>query len=271
MVQQVVEFFQNIDATKIITIAVIWFAVFCTFSYAKKANMVWLAVIETIGILVIFGLSFLNLKNLEFLVYFIMIAFVVCNVVLMGKELRHDLFKMTRKQSNIPQVMGDVLSEDLNEMVDAITKTCQDLSKNDVGALIVIADSLPDSILDSGTRINADVSAELLEALFFPKAPLHDGAVIISGNKIVAAGCYLPLTQTLALPKELGTRHRAALGICETDPALTAIVVSEETGIISAMHDGKIKRYLDVETLQMVLHFAVGLAEPDEEQIIWGE
>ncbi|MBO5772662.1 MAG: diadenylate cyclase [Clostridia bacterium] len=271
MVQQVVEFFQNIDATKIITIAVVWFAVFCTFSYAKKANMVWLAVIETIGILVIFGLSFLNLKNLEFLVYFIMIAFVVCNVVLMGNELRHDLFKMTRKQSNIPQVMGDVLSEDLNEMVDAITKTCQDLSKNDVGALIVIADSLPDSILDSGTRINADVSAELLEALFFPKAPLHDGAVIISGNKIVAAGCYLPLTQTLALPKELGTRHRAALGICETDPALTAIVVSEETGIISAMHDGKIKRYLDVETLQMVLHFAVGLAEPDEEQIIWGE
>ena len=153
--------------------------------------------------------------------------------------------------------MGDVLSEDLNEMVDAITKTCQDLSKNDVGALIVIADSLPDSILDSGTRINADVSAELLEALFFPKAPLYDGAVIISGNKIVAAGCYLPLTQTLALPKELGTRHRAALGICETDPALTAIVVSEETGIISAMHDGKIKRYLDVETLQMVLQLAL--------------
>ncbi|MBQ2723902.1 MAG: DNA integrity scanning protein DisA nucleotide-binding domain protein [Clostridia bacterium] len=271
MVEQIIQFFQNIDATKIATAITLWFVLFCSFSYAKKANMVWLAIFETLVIFAVFGLSFLNPVHFDVLVYIVLLAIVLCNVSLLTPEIRHDLFKLTRKQSNIPQVMGDVLTEDLNEMVEAITKTCQDLSKNDVGALIVIADSLPDSILDSGTRINADVSAELLEALFYPKAPLHDGAVIISGNKIIAAGCYLPLTQTLALPKELGTRHRAALGICETDPALTAIVVSEETGIISAMHDGKIKRYLDVETLEMVLHFAVGLAEPDEEQIIWGE
>ncbi|MFU8794833.1 MAG: diadenylate cyclase, partial [Dethiobacteria bacterium] len=96
------------------------------------------------------------------------------------------------------------------------------------------------------------VTAELLVNIFFPRSPLHDGAVIIQGNQIVAAGCYLPLTEDSNLGKELGTRHRAGIGITEISDAV-AIIVSEETGIISLAHDGVLTRYLDEKKLKAVL------------------
>ena len=98
---------------------------------------------------------------------------------------------------------------------------------------------------------------------------MHDGAVIVKGNKILSAGCFLPLTQEAGVAKELGTRHRAALGITEESNVM-AIVVSEETGIISAMHDGKVKRYLDAEQLREILYCAMGLSDEGEEEKIWG-
>jgi diadenylate cyclase len=107
------------------------------------------------------------------------------------------------------------------------------MAKQDIGALIIITPSTVDAhILDSGTFLNANLSAPLLESIFNTKAPLHDGAVIVKGNKIISAGCFLPLTQDITLPKELGTRHRAAIGITEESNVM-AIVVSEESGIIS--------------------------------------
>ncbi|MEG1707058.1 MAG: DNA integrity scanning protein DisA nucleotide-binding domain protein, partial [Clostridia bacterium] len=89
--------------------------------------------------------------------------------------------------------------------------------------MILISDNISDSILESGTSIDAKLSSELLETIFFPKSPLHDGAVVINGDRVVSAGCYLPLTSKLDLSKELGTRHRAAIGISESNPTLTAI------------------------------------------------
>ncbi|MEG2015108.1 MAG: DNA integrity scanning protein DisA nucleotide-binding domain protein, partial [Clostridia bacterium] len=122
----------------------------------------------------------------------------------------------------------------------------------------------------SGTSIDAKLSSELLETIFFPKSPLHDGAVVINGDRVVSAGCYLPLTSKLDLSKELGTRHRAAIGISESNPTLTAIVVSEETGIISAMHDGKMKRYLSNDDLKQVLEVAFYLTDLEAERELWG-
>ncbi|MCJ7806443.1 MAG: DNA integrity scanning protein DisA nucleotide-binding domain protein, partial [Clostridia bacterium] len=105
---------------------------------------------------------------------------------------------------------------------------------------------------DTGISVEGVVSAELLVNIFFPRSPLHDGAVIIQGNQIVASGCYLPLTEDPTLGKELGTRHRAGIGITEHSDAV-AIIVSEETGIISVAHDGVLTRYLDEKKLQAML------------------
>ena len=128
------------------------------------------------------------------------------------------------------------------------------MSKNDVGAIIVLSTgNFPGQILDSGVRLDSDISSEIIESVFFPKTPLHDGAMIISGTKIVAAGCFLPLSQNVDnIPKDLGSRHRAGIGVTETIDVMS-FVVSEETGIISIARAGKITRYADTETLRKTL------------------
>jgi diadenylate cyclase len=130
-----------------------------------------------------------------------------------------------------------------------IIKALQNMSKNNVGALIVLSKgSLPKQVLQSGVTINSEISTQMLEGIFFPKAPLHDGAVVIQGHKIQAAGCFLPLTQKTSYPKEYGTRHRAGIGITEVANVIS-LVVSEETGIISIIKQGQVTRYADYDML----------------------
>ncbi len=139
-------------------------------------------------------------------------------------------------------------------IMDEVIRAVQHMSKNDIGALIVLSKkNLPEGIISSGTVINADINASMIEAVFYPKAPLHDGAMIIEGEKIHAAGCFLPIIENDSLPQEIGSRHRAALGVTNV-ASVTAIVVSEETGIISIMKNGEIiKRYASDADLKNVL------------------
>jgi len=139
-------------------------------------------------------------------------------------------------------------------IIDETVRAVQNMSKNDIGALIVLSnDNLPEGIIESGTVINAEITSQMIEAVFYPKAPLHDGALIIEGNKIYAAGCFLPIAQNENLPKDMGSRHRAALGVT-TVASVTAIVVSEETGIISIVKNGEIKKkYADAADLKNAL------------------
>ena len=126
--------------------------------------------------------------------------------------------------------------------------------KDNIGALIILAnDNLPAQVLESGVILDADISAQLIEGIFFPKAPLHDGAMVINNYKIQAAGCFLPLTQNVNIPKELGTRHRAGIGVTETSN-VTALIVSEETGVITIAQRGKISRYADYDALRHALN-----------------
>lgn len=145
-------------------------------------------------------------------------------------------------------------SPETEACIEAIIKACQNMSKNDVGALIVLSNgNLPKQILESGTMINADISQQMIEGIFFPKAPLHDGALIVQEHKLLAAGCFLPLTQNNEkYSKELGTRHRAGVGITEVTN-VTSIIVSEETGVISIVKQGKIERYADYNMLRREL------------------
>ena len=144
--------------------------------------------------------------------------------------------------------------EKIQNCITEIIKALQNMAKNDVGAIIVLSNNnIPTQIIDSGVKLDSDISSELIESVFFPKTPLHDGAMIINGTKIVAAGCFLPLSQNGDnIPKDLGTRHRAGIGVTETIDVMS-IIVSEETGIISVARAGKITRYADAEILKNTL------------------
>lgn len=181
-------------------------------------------------------------------------VFLIAVLVLYSVEIRRLIWD--RKNMRMIDVRHDNLSIDeerAKTCVNEIIKALQNMSKNDVGAIIVLASSnVPNQILDSGVMINSDVSSELIESVFFPKTPLHDGAMIINGTKITAAGCFLPLSQKDNIPKDLGTRHRAGLGVSESLDVVS-IIVSEETGIISIARGGQITRYADSEMLKKVL------------------
>lgn len=134
-------------------------------------------------------------------------------------------------------------------IVENITRACLNLSKRRVGALIVFEQKMSiNDIVQTGIYINSEISSQIIENIFEPNTPLHDGAVIIRGNRIVAASCILTLSQNAKISKELGTRHRAALGITENSDAI-ALIVSEETGVISIAEKGNLQRHIDKEQL----------------------
>ncbi len=149
--------------------------------------------------------------------------------------------------------------EELSAAARDIVRAVQNMAKNDIGGIIIIAPtSVPEHILSSGTQMNALLSTPLLESIFNKKSPLHDGAVIVKGNRILASGCFLPLSQEITISKDLGTRHRAAIGITEESDVM-AIVVSEETGVISIAQNAQLKRYMTPEKLLDHIEKAFGI------------
>ncbi len=173
-------------------------------------------------------------------------------IIVFQPELRRFLEQMGSKR------LGDIFgSEDIpDEIESAITQTVvayTALSKDKVGALTVFErkNSL-DDVIKTGTVLDATVSSELLKNIFWPKAPMHDGAVIIRGGRVAGAGCMLPLSGNVNLSRELGMRHRAGIGMSEHTDAVVAIV-SEETGSISVAVGGMLKRHLAPETLERLL------------------
>ncbi len=191
--------------------------------------------------------------------YGVLLVFIAI-IIMFPQELRRTMWKLASKTGTETfNVEYDCTEEELRKAVADIVKAVLNMSKDNVGALIVITtQSVPQHILDSGTELGAKLSQPLIECLFNTGADLHDGAVFIHGDKILAAGCFLPLSQNQNLPKELGTRHRAALGISEQYSVLT-IVVSEETGVISVARDGNLDRYYDASMLTDVIEQTYGL------------
>jgi diadenylate cyclase len=146
-------------------------------------------------------------------------------------------------------------SADVEPVIASVVKACEFLSKNRFGALIAIEGRVGlRELIERATPINADVSAELLQAIFWPNSPLHDMGVVVRGSYILAAGVQFPLAEPADMPdKRLGTRHRAALGLARVTDTIV-IVVSEETGAISMAHHGRLQRWLTIEGLQSELH-----------------
>ncbi len=144
-------------------------------------------------------------------------------------------------------------TEAVKQMIMPIVMACMNMSKKKVGALIVIQRATPlDDIMSTGEKINADINQLLIENIFFKNSPLHDGAMIIASHRIASAGCILPVSHDLNIPKDLGLRHRAALGITHESDCI-AIVVSEETGGISVAIRSKFQLRLSAEKLESIL------------------
>ncbi|MBQ9714044.1 MAG: diadenylate cyclase [Clostridia bacterium] len=186
---------------------------------------------------------------------FLMFVFIVSATMLMlfsmeVKKYFWDVHKTTEKSVEKSTGGTEAVSQaETERCMSNIVKALQNMSKNNVGALIVLSKgALPKQVVQSGVSINAEISTQMLESVFFPKSPLHDGAMVIHGHKIQAAGCFLPLTQKTSYPKEYGTRHRAAIGITEVANVIS-LVVSEETGIISIVKQGMVTRYADYDML----------------------
>lgn len=205
------------------------------------------------GVLVLLAVAFLSdilqLHVLNFIMRGTLAVGVLALIILFQPELRRALERMGR--GSLFRIKGDPLDkEKAKDVVAEFVEAAEDMAAERTGALIVFErDTSLTDIIESGTVINADVSAQMIENIFYKGSPLHDGAMIVRGTKLHAAGCVLPLTDNMEIPKSLGTRHRAGIGISEKSDALV-LIVSEETGIITLVEDGVLERYLDGKTLE---------------------
>ena len=229
-------------------IAAIFYYVFKILKVNKGSKFI---AVVTVAVIVS-GLAFaLTDKFSQELLIIVILMIALLIFTMFHTEIKRTLLdsniKKSKKQDNITVTGVELIIE---ETVRAV----QNMSKKDIGALIVLSnENLPEGIIESGTVVNADITAQMIEAVFYPKAPLHDGAMVIEGTKIYAAGCFLPLAQSEKLPKDMGSRHRAALGVTSV-ASVTAIVVSEETGIISIAKNGVIrKKYADAADIKNAL------------------
>ena len=191
-----------------------------------------------------------ELRAFNWLVRSAIPALLVSIPVIFQPELRRALERLGRTGTLLA---SSTRERDMGEVIEGIAVACQALSERRHGALIVLErETGLGEYIDTGIGMDAAVTAELLETIFYPNTSLHDGAVIIRGRRIVAAACVLPLAEDLAGERYLGTRHRAALGATVGTDAV-AVVVSEESGIISIAHNGRMIRRLDASRLQNIL------------------
>ena len=188
---------------------------------------------------------------------------VLALIILFQPEIRRILEQMGSRRFMAfltPAVSAGLMEQMISQTVLA----CTEMSQSRTGALIVFEREIKlDELVRSGTVLDASVSSELLKNIFFVKAPLHDGAVIIRNGRILGAGCVLPLSKNVNLSRDLGTRHRAGIGMSENSDAIS-VIVSEETGTISVANGGMLKRHLKAETLENLLRNELLTAEEAE-------
>lgn len=262
-------FFQVLKLTDIIDIFLIALIVYQLLKILKETRAMQLVK----GIFVLFLIlqvsSWAHLNTLNYLMRNAMQVGLFAIVVIFQPELRSLLEKMGR--SNVGRIIdvatGNTGDDDfaVSEIVHAATN----MSSTKTGALIVIErETKLGDVIRTGTLLDAEVSSSLLENIFFPKTPLHDGAVIIRGDRIHTAGCFLPLTSNTNLSRDLGTRHRAALGISEASDAIV-VIVSEETGKISIAINGSLTRNLTESTLKTALSKALAKKDTRDRLKFW--
>ncbi|MBQ8341425.1 MAG: diadenylate cyclase CdaA [Clostridia bacterium] len=249
------------DALDILALAVIFFALF-RFARDRRAGKLLKGILVMVGLYAVSVL--LDLSALRYL----MGGFFGYGVIALAIIFQPELRSVMERIGSVPGIHGfKNISAEQKHMtlspagVDAIVEAVKDMSFAKTGALVVIERTTRiGEYIRTGTTLNADLTPELLRAVFFDKAPLHDGAVIVRGGRIYAAGCYLPLSEQTDIFKGLGTRHRAAIGLSEQSDSVI-VVVSEETGTISVAYKGELFREFTSVSLRRKLFELLGKQE----------
>lgn len=245
---------QSIEWSDVAEIIILAFLIYHIMLWIKTTRA-WALVKGFIVILVFLLIAFLcEMDTILWIAARIFNIGILAIVIVFQPELRRALEQLGQKN-----IIADILTLDgskeetekfSDRTADAIVKACVEMSKVKTGALIVIENNVPLGEYErTGITLDAQISSQLLINIFEHNTPLHDGAIIVRGNRVVSATCYLPLSDNMALSKELGTRHRAAVGISEVSDAMT-IVVSEETGAISVSQQSELKRNVTAEVLR---------------------
>ncbi|MCK4538845.1 MAG: diadenylate cyclase CdaA [Candidatus Krumholzibacteria bacterium] len=246
----------TIDILDIIIVAFLFYRLFLLFRGTRATQMF-------IGLFLLIILSFvaqwLNLNALNWILSSLKTVWVIAFVILFQPELRKALTQMGQNR-----FIGMFLKVEESGTISEIVRACHQLTQKGLGAIIVIEQDVGlRNYIETGTSLDAKVTSDLLVTVFTPPSPLHDGAVIIEKNRVLAAGCILPLSQNPRLGRALGTRHRAGLGLSEETDAIT-IIVSEETSMISLARSGKLKRKLDINSLRNELVELIGVKAKEQ-------
>ena len=266
LAQRIVNFILSLQVWDVLDILVIAFLVYQLLLLVRKTNTSRILK-GVMLVLLALWLSSGRLRALNFLLGHIVDIGILALLVLFQPEIRRVLEQMGSSRLNVfglfsrPQVDKQTIERAIAETVSA----CGEMSKSRTGALIVFERDIQlDEMLRSGTKLDAEVSSELLKNIFFVKAPMHDGAVIVRKGRVLGAGCMLPLSRNVNLSRDLGMRHRAGIGMSENSDAVV-VLVSEETGSISVAVGGMLKRHLMTETLEQLLRNEL---VPQQEDIV---
>jgi diadenylate cyclase len=260
-------FLQNFGWRDVLDIAVVALLLYQLLKLIRGTQAAQLLV--GLGVIVAVGLAAeaLNLRLLQFIFRNGGQAIVIAAVILFQPELRRALDQVGRL-SRVRSLLGHHVGEAMQRLVDEVIRAASSLSERKTGALIVFErETGLENIATTGVRIDGEVTAEMLATIFMPGTSLHDGAVIIRDARLIAAGCVLPLAETIPGVGRMGTRHRAAVGLTLQSDAVV-LIVSEETGLISLALEGRITRGLDLKVLRTTLMTLTGVDAPVRQRIM---
>ena len=256
-----IEEFRFIDILDILLVSIIIYYI-VKFIRERRASKLATGVVIVLAVLIVSLV--LEMRAMSFLLSNVVQIGLIALVILFQPELRAALEKVG--SSSFKTFKNTISKEKGIAESDNIANICQavsELAREYTGALIIIERNTPlGDIIKTGTVINADICVEMLKNIFFNKAPMHDGAVVIHNNRIFAAGCFLPMSKNDDIIKDLGTRHRSAIGMSEESDAVV-IVVSEETGTISIALNGELRRNYDYNSLKHELNALLGASDPE--------
>ena len=242
----------SIKITDLIDIVIVAFLLYKMFGFIKetRAQQLFRGILLIVAVFIVSEVF--NLSLLNWLMSRLITVGLIAVVILFQPEIRRALEQLGRR-GVLRNQFKDINKESAYATVHMLVDAVDDFSSSKTGALIAIeGETMLTDIIETGVVMDSEISVRLLGNLFYEGSPLHDGAVIIRGDKIYAASCVLPLTDRVSIGKNLGTRHRAGVGLSEVCDALV-IIVSEETGAISVAKDGVLRRFLDLKSLEKML------------------
>ena len=244
-----VNYLSTMGISDFLDIIIVAYLIYKAIGFVRRTNSNNLAKGLVVFLLALWGSDIFSLTMINFLLRKTAELGLIALLILFQPELRRLLERMGSGFASGRSSSGTVMDSAISQTVQA----CCDMSASKTGALIIFErDNRLDDQIRTGTILDAETTAELLKNIFYPKAPLHDGAAIIRSGRIQAAGCMLPLSNNPNLSKELGMRHRAGIGMSEASDAVV-VIVSEETGAISVAVNGMLKRHLTKDTFEKIL------------------